>query len=234
MKRLLLAVVFLLMPMAVFAADMQLKARPMALATTDVWAGFYIGVHGGAAWSHENLDTGLLREFSIGELKPSGSVFGAQAGHLWQYGTVVAGFEIDYSHLGFKDEKVIEPVIRPTEKLAVLEKISAGVRVRDLASARARLGLAFGPIMGFVTAGPAWGNADAFVRAGDDGVTSSASSWGWSAGGGLEYQLMANVFLRGEYLHYDLGKADFTFEGLSAQSRFHVDVARAALSWHFN
>lgn len=232
MKRFLLSALLVLLPVAAFSADMPLKARPMAMAAADTWAGFYVGIHGGVAWSRENLDTGVLREFSIGELKPSGSLLGAQAGYLWQYGSMVAGFEIDYSHLGFKDEKAVVPLVN-TERL-IFKEIKAGVRVRDLASARARVGLTFGPMMGYLTAGPAWGNADAFASAGADSVTSPASAWGWSAGGGLEYQLMANLRLRGEYLHYDLGKANFNLEGLTAASRFHVDVARAALSWHFN
>jgi outer membrane immunogenic protein len=213
------------------AADLPVKARPMApLLVTESWAGFYIGIHGGAAWSREDLGAVGLTTFAIGDLKPSGSVLGAQAGYMWQYVNVAAGFEIDYSHLGFSDSKAV------TVGGEVITGLNASVHVRDLASARARVGLVVMPsILAFVTAGPAWGNADAALTAGATTVAGTSSAWGWSAGGGLEWRMFSSLSLRGEYLHYDLGKANFSIPGVtSSPGSFKVDVARAALSWHFN
>jgi len=219
MKR-FLALVFLLFPSFVFAADMQLKAPPPRVVVGCDWCGFYIGIHGGGAWSHDDLNT--IVGTPIASLKPSGSVLGAQAGYLWQYSNVAAGFEIDYSHLGFTDTK------------AIAETVDVGVHVRDLASARARVGYVLLPgMLAYVTAGAAWGSAEAFITSGATTLTASASSLGWTAGGGLEVQILQSLRLRGEYLHYDLGNANFNLVGVTAPSRFHVDVARAALSYRF-
>ena len=117
MKKLLLAGIALTALLApAMAADMPVKARPAPLPPPPDWSGFYLGVHGGYGWKKDRFSSSECVFFCgkrgvdliiieppqeqrivIDGINSKGGVFGAHAGHNWQYGSVVAGFEIDLS-----------------------------------------------------------------------------------------------------------------------------------------
>src|SRR5436190_12344754 len=83
------------------AADMApvFKAPP-AVAPVAAWEGFYIGVHGGAAWQQgQNTFTGYYIAPPVTTTSTSG-VAGGQIGYNWQRGSYVFGVEVDGSWLG--------------------------------------------------------------------------------------------------------------------------------------
>jgi outer membrane immunogenic protein len=186
------------------AADLAVKAPPPGLAPAYLsdWAGFYIGINGGGAWADVKFD-----DDPAFNAKPSGGLFGGHAGYNWQYGSVVAGLEVDFDGADIKQTV-----------LGVENKID------ELASARARVGYVFFPnLLAYGTAGAGWGHlhlSDAF------GGTANANEFGWTAGAGLEYKLVEHVLLRAEYLHYD-----FARDSLNAKTT--VDAVRGGLSWKF-
>jgi len=86
------------------AADVApLNAPPPAAASTQSWAGFYLGGHFGwgqaqAKWS--GLDT--LGNPASSTWSSSGALAGGQIGHNWQSGRFVFGVEADASAFDMK------------------------------------------------------------------------------------------------------------------------------------
>ena len=119
-----------------------------------------------------------------------------------------------------------------------------------IASARARVGYAWGQFMPYATGGAAWSKRDfsGFVQAngvGPNAIVSYSDSktvTGWVAGVGLEYQPIPHVVLRAEYLHYGFSNGDTitghpagapTFPIIATYNKAGVDVARAGVSYLF-
>jgi outer membrane immunogenic protein len=190
------------------AADLAVKAPPPGLAPAYLsdWAGFYIGINGGGGWADIKFD-----DDPAFNSKPSGGLFGGHAGYNWQYGSVVAGLEVDFDGADIK--QTVSPFGVSTEE-----------KIDQLASARARVGYVFFPnLLAYGTAGAGWGHVHISDALGN---TANANEFGWTAGAGLEYKLVDHVLLRAEYLHYDFAKDD-----LNAKTT--VDVVRGGLSWKF-
>jgi len=191
------------------AADLAVKAPPPGLAPAYLsdWAGFYIGIHGGGGWADIKFD-----DDPAFNSKPSGGLFGGHAGYNWQYGSVVAGLEVDFDGADIKQ----------TDANAFRQKTD------ELASARTRLGYVFFPnLLAYGTAGAGWGHVHISDALGN---TANANEFGWTAGAGLEYKLVDHVLLRAEYLHYDFGKTTFNaFDNVKET----VDVVRGGLSYKF-
>jgi outer membrane immunogenic protein len=218
------------------AADMplvKLKAPPSV--PYFYWGGFYVGIHGGYGWGDTSFDNAPFPNPS-----PKGGVFGGQAGYNWQYGSIIAGVEGDFSGADIAGsstfttttpEKVITGYtcggIPITKTVNVPTNHAASFKIDELASARGRLGYTVLPsLLAYGTAGLGWSHSSLTV----DGASSSADKFGVVGGAGLEYKVWGNFIARAEYLHYDFGKATYGtgFTGKSA-----VDVARGGLSYNF-
>jgi outer membrane immunogenic protein len=198
------------------AADLAVKAPPPGVmpAYLSDWAGFYIGINGGSGWAETTFDF-----LTVDNAKPSGGLVGGHAGYNWQYGSVVAGLEVDFDGADLKK----------TDAFGLEQKTN------ELASARARVGYVFVPsLLAYGTAGAGWGHTTLTDTNGSltgvPGFSSSVSQFGWVAGAGLEYKLVDHVLLRAEYLHYDFGKT--TFPGIDSVKET-VDTVRGGLSWKF-
>jgi len=221
------------------AADMPLKAPPRAPVVISDWTGFYLGVHGGYGWGDVKLDVDLTPVFA--DPSPKGWVFGGHAGYLWQWGNVVGGLEIDYSAADLKDDQTV--TFKKGGEVPVTVSITESAKIDALGSARARLGFLWTPnLLAYGTAGIGWAHsklgfsADVCFRneCGGGGITAAESSFGWVAGGGLEYQFNNNWRLRAEYLHYDFGTVGYAFQPvLTLNADVSVDVVRGALSFKF-
>jgi opacity protein-like surface antigen len=227
------------------AADLPVKAPRLApLAPVSSWAGFYLGIYGGYGWGHDSIDADL---FPLSNPAPKGGVFGGQIGYNWQFGTFVAGLELDSSWADLKDSQsaVVESgtvVLNDTRvPFTLSETLSA--KIDYLGSFRARAGFLATPDWLFYgTAGLGWAHdsitaAETLTIGGvSETVSTSASKShvGWAAGGGTEYKLTPNLLLRAEYLHYGFGSETYTFSGGgSVNSKLSVDVVRGGLSYKF-
>jgi opacity protein-like surface antigen len=81
---------------------------------------------------------------------------------------------------------------------------------------RGRAGYAFDRLLPFITAGLAAGNVRATVPGFPGGTVTSA---GWTIGAGLEFAVLSNVTVKGEYLYVDLGDYNCRFNcGLLART----------------
>lgn len=214
-----------------------------ALVPVPSWAGFYIGIHGGYGWGHESVQEDIS---PLSNPSPKGGVFGGQIGYNWQFGTFVAGLEVDSSWANLKDSQsatqsgtiVINNTVFP---FSLTEALSS--KVDYLGSARVRAGFLATPDWLFYgTAGLGWARdsmtlVDTVTIAGTSATASESASKthiGWAAGGGVEYKLLPNVLLRAEYLHYGFGSETYNFSlGDSLNSKLSVDVVRGGLSYKF-
>jgi outer membrane immunogenic protein len=98
---------FALIGTSAFAADMPVKAPPVAPAPVYNWTGWYAGVNLGASFGHVKTDfnvapafvngVGLTPDLTGSDIShPSGFIGGGQVGYNWQYSPlIVVGLEAD-------------------------------------------------------------------------------------------------------------------------------------------
>ena len=85
------------------AARPYTKAPPMVQAAYD-WSGFYIGINGGGATSHNSWD--LVGGLSEGSHDSTGGTVGGQIGYRWQQGPIVFGVEAQGNWADFSGDNV--------------------------------------------------------------------------------------------------------------------------------
>ena len=231
------------------SARRVLDARASADMAAAGWAGFYLGAHGGYGWGHDNFSTNLsdIPPARIGGTKLQGGVYGGHAGHNWQFGSTVAGLEIDLSAAnvsGSAQASYVLPALPTIITTTIHEKVEA------LGSVRARLGwLPTDNVLLYGTAGLGWerlGRTTSNSTARPAGITNnvadrSADRFGWVAGAGVEVMLPGGNWIgRLEYLHYGFGTVqtsgvttDLIDTSISTAGNHGVDVLRAGLSYKF-
>ncbi|WP_181832747.1 outer membrane protein [Bosea caraganae] len=213
------------------------------------WSGFYVG--GGAGVSNTEFEpgTGLqdlaryaFRNTTLGaerdmgsfvnnlpSKRDSGATFFGFAGYNVAFGDAVLGFELDYTRAGQRYD-VSDYIARrsPTSDGTLNDwsmTTNQGAKLHDYATARLRMGWAFGRFMPFATIGGAVGRFDttSTIRATWEferinpvtGLVESGRASGYpltvgstktdvygfglTAGAGIEWALTDNLFLRGEY-----------------------------------
>jgi opacity protein-like surface antigen len=179
------------------------------------WSGFYTGLHGGWGWAdaeseygNDNFNEGNVPGCGFGlwgcavDLEPDGGFAGAQAGFNFVFDNgLMLGVEGDYALASFSDEGEAGTGIFNTH---------VDLEIDQIASARARLGMAMGQWLPFVTAGWGWAQADRSTFNSFIG-TSSDSNWhdGWTAGLGAEYAIDDMWSVKAEYRYYSLGEETY-------------------------
>ena len=211
----------------VCAADLPVKARPMAVSVAD-WTGWHVGLNAGATRSNVNVDwdahinnTPLvnpqINSFAANTFDPWGFTGGAQLGYDRQVGAFVGGGEADIQYTGLKDSRSVTYIGLVTGSP---NTITESFESNWLATVRGRIGvLPTSSILLYATGGLAVGQvkyADTrFVAF--NGQTFAASSdevrAGWTAGVGGEVALSPKWTIKAEYLHVDLGSTDYTSIG---------------------
>ena len=226
----------LLTASAAHAADMAVKAPSPPLIAPN-WTGFYVGGHAGWAFADADAtsrtDTGALPFFVPArfDLSGNGPLFGGQLGYNWQASNWVLGVEADIT--GSRISGFESQVPRRVIDAAIIPFGGADSHMRQsvnwLASARGRLGYAWGPGLIYATGGAAWANIDyqANTSEGLDPCGGYGCSLpanfngtrsGWVVGGGYEWAAAPNWSLRGEYLYYSFGGASAAARTVSAGS----------------
>jgi outer membrane immunogenic protein len=275
MKKILLgttALAFLGVAGAATAADIA-KAPARTVVATPVapsWSGCYVGLHAGWASSDAQdntlptavspTDEGPLTEgdpivFGFGGgFDGSGFAGGAQIGCDRQYGNVVFGLVGDFSWSS-NDESLGSFQISPSTPTTSAPE-TATFEVEHFGTARARLGfvtpfLASNTLI-YGTVGLAWArgsysiSGEVFNPATTSfAVSAKADHLGWAAGLGLEWMFAPSWSFGVEYLHLDLGDADYNFGssfhnvttavslGRPVNVDLEMDVIRANLNFRF-
>ena len=180
------------------------------------WSGLYLGtnygVGGGKYLNRSNNAPAEGAVVSDGTINTaSGFVGGVLAGYQYRFDNpFVFGLEADFqwSSLGAHYARVD---LRNDYEWDLRKS-----RLLSFGTLRARLGTAFGPILPYVTVGPAYGRVSSFDEEGGDvqanGVFEPTTRgkaanwrWGYALGAGVDYAIDQRWRVRAEYLAIDLG-----------------------------
>ncbi len=162
------------------------------------WTGPYMGLTFGYALGeseHSITGGGSSDDFDV-----NGITGGAVAGYNHQIRNFIIGVEADISHVDLKD--------RVNVPFCTGFSGGCSTELEFLTTARARVGYLVDGIMPYITGGFAAGSVDAMA---DVLNLNSRMHYGWTAGGGLEWEVLSGVRARVEYLFTDLGTRGHEF-----------------------
>jgi len=255
MKKLLsatAALAFVALTAPANAADLPVKAPPIAMPVMYNWSGIYIGVEAGAVMGQRTRWTEIDpvaeghtdESVDIGHPLHGGFV-GGEAGFNWQSGRWVFGIEGDGNWAELEEALTCE-----NDALSGGVDLSktCGSRIRAFYTARGRIGYALGPTGSFlvyVTGGGVWASQSARIGTLTPPFV-TFEQWkntaGWTAGMGAEYGITPWLTLKGEVLYVDLAGKDYDLTGcgsvISDCEHTHIQhsfvMARMGLNWLFN
>jgi outer membrane immunogenic protein len=221
------------------AADMAVKAMPMAPPVVYTWTGCYIGASGGGVWAHKVWnDRDQFSRFNglnRADHTADGGMVGGQIGCDYQFGRFVIGIEGSYHWV---DASVTNPDLqgpaffRNTTDVTGLGTITgrAGYAVMDQALIYVRGGVAFERDRYTITS----------VTANLPFATGGEDRTGGLIGVGFEYMFTKNLSVFAEYDYIDMGSRniDLRFVNGNGFTTYNIrerkDVVKVGLNWRFN
>lgn len=207
MKSTLLAVAAITVTTGAYAADMPLKAPPMA--PTVSWTGSYIGIIGGGEWDRARFVEGTDVAAPTASGLPlsntanfAGGAFGIVDGYNLQLGQFVLGYEGDYELTIARGTSADVAPFNPAFR--------QNANPRDLSTFRGRLGYLFAPNwLLYGTGGAALGRLEQSVNVAAGSIAQTHEVWGWTAGAGIEWMFTQNLSLTFDYLHVGFGSKSY-------------------------
>jgi outer membrane immunogenic protein len=186
------------------AADMPLKAAPPPVSTYN-WTGFYIGGDGGFASAQSaGTFTNAAGFFPVPyNFNASGGFAGGFVGAQKQWQNLVVGIEADLQGASLKGNSGALTLLAPSV-------YTVATNVTTYGSVRARIGFAADRWLLFATAGWAEGHFSTSYTGSAPIITNSATQPGWTAGAGVNYAVLNNLFLTLEYRNTSLNASSFT------------------------
>lgn len=187
-------------------APAAMPRKAPATGTGFDWAGLYVGGHagygGGAFGAGTNplpLQGGFLPHSATGLFGGYQAGFNLPLANGW-----VAGLEADVAFMS--------PPDHPARARAPFN-----TSLDYVATARGRIGYAFGTWLAYATGGMAWGRGFAAVNdaAGEVIATKERTNLGWVAGIGIEFALGGNWTGKVEYNHIDLGARRYSLADMA-------------------
>ncbi|HEX4111603.1 MAG TPA: outer membrane protein [Stellaceae bacterium] len=169
------------------------------------WSGPEVGIQGGGVWG---TSSGVGT--SPYNTNVQGGLGGGHGGYNFQFGQILVGFEGD------------------AEVANVLGPVHG--RMSFDASARGKLGWAWGQWLPYATGGAAFGNVKSTysVLGSSDGVR-----LGWTVGAGLDYAIDQNWEAGIEYRYTDLGHKSFSAGAFHDDNEFNFNAVRLNLTYRF-
>jgi outer membrane immunogenic protein len=243
------AVGLVMIPRAMLAADIPLKAPVIATPAQYSWAGPYVGVHAGYGWSADPAvgcdivpgsatpctDNGVF--LGAPNVNARGFLGGAQLGYNWQTSNWLFGVETDFSGMNLHD----------AAHFATTDTNYANAQVESrydwLGTTRGRLGLVMDRTLIYGTGGLAYARVSHNYFDSVHGSTSANNVvGGWTIGGGVEYALNRNWSVKGEYLYVNLRNTSLNTiftngAGSSSTATFNfkndINIVRAGVNFRF-
>ncbi len=205
------------------AARPYTKAPPMMAAIYD-WSGFYIGINGGGATSHNCWDVaGGVRE---GCHDATGGTVGGQVGYRWQTGPVVFGVEAQGNWADFKGDNV-SAVFADRNR----------TKIDAFGLFTGQIGYAWNNVLLYAKGGAAVTDSkyEVFTIPGGALLASTSNTrWGGVVGAGVEYGFAPSWSVAFEYDHMFMDRQNVTFGFLQTDSiKQDVDLFTARLNYKF-
>jgi outer membrane immunogenic protein len=211
-------------PDVIYPANYPAAPVPYPVATAPfIFTGFYAGANvGGVLGGTKYLETpsgafgpaaASVQGVGTSSTAPRGVLGGLEAGYNWQIGHFVLGIETDFSgwdmssNSGGTATGLAPPVFGLPPGSLITYSSSGTVTSNWLYTLRPRVGFANGNMLTYLTAGLAVTNLrfseSITLGSGAPTLTGSTSTTvaGWTAGGGVEYALSWNWFIKAEYLY---------------------------------
>jgi outer membrane immunogenic protein len=206
------------------AADMAVKARPLAVDPGYNWTGFYAGVNVGGVWGtgafgwnanpagfQPNPAEALgVSAAGTNNIKSSGFIGGGQVGYNWQMRNFLVGIEADIQYTGIGRTVTTGPIGSPIV-IPAITTLTQSYSSHWLSTIRGRLGVTSGNWLFYGTGGAAIANVsfNDFVLFTNTLTTEtgavSSTRVGWAAGAGFEWAFNPAWRVKAEYLRVDLG-----------------------------
>ena len=236
------------------AADMPLKAAPVAYAPYD-WSGIYIGGVIGGAWARtDSSDPGLgiigtlIGVPVIQTTDRSGFIGGIEGGDRYQFGKLVMGWEADMvwgSNSGTSTTTFGAPLLPP-----VITR-SINVNSKWTGTATSSVGIAHDRWLIYGKAGVAWTHSDYTDNWAVGGFplftgTGSENRVGWTVGTGIEWAIWNNWSIKAEYDYLDFGNKTVAINGtilpgianipasFGLENTQHINEVKGGLNWHIS
>lgn len=213
------------LPLAATAADLYGRSAPPVRwdgtsrpSRPAIWEGLYIGAHLGVGIPHVGFS-----DYASGNVAGSALIGGVHAGYNVPLGYgLIGGMEFDASWSGMDG----------SDDLGGGRQGSASFGT--LATARGRLGYAWGDALFYVTGGAAFANLSTSLTTG--GITGTSDGWrtGWVVGGGAEMKIDPRVSVRLEALYNDFGSDRTSWSNGTSKVGVDVTTVRAGLTYHWN
>jgi outer membrane immunogenic protein len=218
-------------------ARIYTKAPPVIAPVYD-WSGFYIGLNGGGASSHEcltitNVAGAPVFPNSEGCHNATGGLAGGQIGYRWQTTSLVFGVEAQGDWANLKGSNPSLTAIIPYTNQTKVDAIGLFT---------GQVGYAWNNVLLYVKGGAAVTDnkySSFFTATGVVFNQASDTRWGGTVGAGLEYGFAPNWSIAAEYDHLFMGNPSVTFPASAiAVTRSDnisqwVDLGTVRLSYHF-
>ena len=220
------------------AADMSIKkpAPKEPAFTVYNWTGWYVGIQGGAGWSHA-VQTDP-RPFTSDNYQPDGAVGGGTLGYNAQFNYVVLGLEADGSGSSVKGNTIGTNPASGNCGGAVPRCFSD---LELFATFRGRAGIAMDNVLPYLTGGLAVGWLN-----GQEGDTAFGGAFGagtkavvgWTAGLGVEAMFNQIWSMKVEYLYMDFGNRVIFNDNVSGaifpeSIRYYANILRVGVNYRF-
>jgi outer membrane immunogenic protein len=226
------------------------------------FTGFYAGANvGGVLGGTKYLETpsgafgpaaASVAGVGTSSAAPRGVLGGLEAGYNWQLGHFVLGIETDFSawDMSSNSGQTASGLAPPAFGLppgSLITYSSSGTLTSNwLYTLRPRVGFANGNMLTYLTAGLAVTNVrfseSITLGSGAPTLTGSTSTTvaGWTAGGGVEYALSWNWFIKAEYLYASFSNQTAaqvvgpfpTLTG-TATANLNANILRAGFDYRF-
>jgi outer membrane immunogenic protein len=229
-----LALGVLVIGMPALGADMAVKAPPLKapIVPPYSWTGWYIGANAGYGVGQGAGSFAFGPAFETFNAMPAGAFGGGQLGFNYQIMSFVLGAETDIQGAGISDART-----------CLLNCIAGSSAVIDqklnwFGTTRARLGLANGPVLTYVTGGAAYGGIETGLTTAFGGLTNAATTattkTGWVWGTGVEAALGGNWTAKAEYLYLNLGSSAVTSVPTGTLGvKNQEQIFRGGINYHF-
>jgi len=206
----------------------------------DDWAGPYVGATVGYAWSdfEPQVDPTFIEQGLDEDLnhEADGWTAGIAAGYNMQSRDWVYGVELNASIARVKGsaENDVQYTIPGVNGGAPFDlDQTQESKIRDLFSARLRVGRAFGPVLVYAAGGIAGATAetDFEVRSIFGNVVSDDKRFhtGYTVGAGIDYRLTPRLTTKLEYAFYEFGSK----EHQTVAFDLNQQLIRTGISYHF-